>query len=176
MKTNIKPSYKSDNKNTKIAHLHKDNFKISYVSSKKIPSKSYNISNIQGSDVVSYAPFIITKDATGAYVINNAPSDFSSVSFTAYIDESYSSITYTGLVPVKCLLKYFPYGMDVITGDYMSGDKVYIKIYNDSSSASYETIGLNPELVTLVPGNVMIVSGTRYFDTNIAIFFEVYAN
>ena len=72
------------------------------------------------------------------------------------------------------LLKYFSYGLDVITGQYMSGDKVYIKIYNNSASTVYEAIGINPEIVTLVPGNVMMITGVRYFDTNIAIFFEVF--
>lgn len=175
MKINIKPCYKSDNKNIKTVPLKKDSFNINYISSKKIPSKVYNISNIQSDNVASYIPFMITKDVTGSYVKKDAPTDINPVSFTAYIDATYSSITYTGLVPVKCFLKYFPYGVDVITEDYMSGDKVYIKIYNDALSTTYETMGLNPEVVTLVPGNVMIVNGVRYFDTNIAIFFEVYA-
>jgi hypothetical protein len=175
MKTNINPRYIGNSKDAKIIHLNRDNFKINYITNRETQSKSYNITNIQDGNVVSYIPFEITKDVAGVYIKRNAPSDFSTVSFTAYIDANYSSITYTGMVTVKCLLKYFPYGLDIITNEHMSGDKVYIKIYNSSSSSSYKEIGLNPEIVTLHPGNVMMVNGVRYFDTNIAIFFEVYA-
>jgi len=172
MKTIINPCYKTDNKNIKTTPLKKDSFKINYISSRE--GKYYNIPNVSDDNISFYIPFAITRDISGAYIKNNAPTNINPVSFTAYINESYSSITYTGLIPVKCLLKYFSYGLDVITGQYMSGDKVYIKIYNNSASTVYEAIGINPEIVTLVPGNVMMITGVRYFDTNIAIFFEVF--
>lgn len=159
------------------------NMPVNYIKKKDIANSDINpkigylktrrMQKIDSSNIDGFNPFFIIKDTQGNNNKNILITDFTT-SFTAYIDSEISSISYYGLIPIKCMLQYYPVGLDIITQEYMSGSLVYVTIYDDANYTNKIAKDINPKFIRLEPNNSLIITGARDFDSNIAIFFEVY--